>query len=38
MENVFPFKKQFHAIFCRNVMIYFDEKTKNTLVNKYYDL
>jgi chemotaxis protein methyltransferase CheR len=38
MENVFPFKKQFHVIFCRNVMIYFDEKTKNTLVNKYYDL
>ena len=38
MENVFPFKKKFHVIFCRNVMIYFDEKTKNTLVNKYYDL
>lgn len=38
MEKVFPFKKQFHVIFCRNVMIYFDEKTKNTLVNKYYDL
>lgn len=38
MENVFPFKKKFHIIFCRNVMIYFDDKTKNTLVNKYYDL
>jgi chemotaxis protein methyltransferase CheR len=38
METVFPFKKKFHVIFCRNVMIYFDEKTKNTLVNKYYDL
>ncbi|MDF2484976.1 MAG: cheR3 [Herbinix sp.] len=38
MEAVFPFKKKFHVIFCRNVMIYFDEKTKNTLVNKYYDL
>lgn len=38
MENVFPFKKKFHVIFCRNVMIYFDNTTKNTLVNKYYDL
>ncbi len=38
MEHVFPFKKQFHVIFCRNVMIYFDDKTKNTLVNKYYEL
>lgn len=38
METVFPFKKKFHVIFCRNVMIYFDEKTKNNLVNKYYDL
>lgn len=38
MESVFPFRKKFHTIFCRNVMIYFDEKTKNTLINKYYDL
>lgn len=38
MEGVFPFKKKFHIIFCRNVMIYFDENTKNTLVNKFYDL
>jgi len=38
MENVFPFKKRFHVIFCRNVMIYFDEQTKNALVNKFYDL
>ncbi len=38
MERVFPFKKKFHAIFCRNVMIYFDEKTKWELVNKLYDL
>ncbi len=37
MEPVFPFRKKFHTIFCRNVMIYFDEKTKNELVNKYYD-
>jgi chemotaxis protein methyltransferase CheR len=33
----FPFKKPFQTIFCRNVMIYFDIPTKNTLINKYYD-
>ncbi|MDR2354742.1 MAG: protein-glutamate O-methyltransferase CheR [Clostridiales Family XIII bacterium] len=33
----FSFKKQFQTIFCRNVMIYFDIPTKNTLINKYYD-
>lgn len=38
MEPSFPFKKKFHVIFCRNVMIYFDLETKNTLVNKFYDL
>lgn len=37
MENVFPFKRKFHVIFCRNVMIYFDSKTKHQLVNKFYD-
>ncbi len=37
MESVFPFRKKFHVIFCRNVMIYFDTETKNHLVNKYYD-
>lgn len=37
MEEVFPFKKKFHAIFCRNVMIYFDSETKNELVNKFYE-
>jgi len=38
MEKVFPFKKKFHVIFCRNVMIYFDAQTKRELVNKFYDL
>jgi len=38
MENVFPFKKKFHVIFCRNVMIYFDAETKQKLINKFYDL
>ncbi|GAA0178113.1 protein-glutamate O-methyltransferase CheR [Clostridium sediminicola] len=38
MENTFPFKKKFHVIFCRNVMIYFNDETKNRLVNKFYDI
>ena len=38
MEEAFPFKKKFHVIFCRNVMIYFDNKTKIDLVKKFYDL
>lgn len=37
MIQRFPFKKKFHVIFCRNVMIYFDEKTKMDLVNKFYE-
>lgn len=37
MEPIFPFKRKFHVIFCRNVMIYFDQKTKNELVRKFYD-
>ncbi len=32
----YQFKKKFHVIFCRNVMIYFDEKTKNLLINRFY--
>lgn len=36
MDAKFPFKKQFDVIFCRNVMIYFDRDTRNTLVAKYY--
>lgn len=38
MEPVFQFKKKFHVIFCRNVMIYFDNDTKNNLVEKFYNL
>ncbi len=38
MDKVFPFKEKFHVIFCRNVMIYFDNKTKVDLVNRFYDL
>ena len=38
LMGAFPFKKKFDVIFCRNVMIYFNEKTKVRLVNKFYDL
>lgn len=38
MEQLFPFKKKFHVIFCRNVMIYFDQKTKVELTKKFYDM
>lgn len=37
MNKNFPFKKKFHVIFCRNVMIYFDLQTKRELVNRFYD-
>jgi chemotaxis protein methyltransferase CheR len=31
------FKKKFDLIICRNVMIYFDKKTKSELVKRFYD-
>ena len=37
LEPQFPFKKKFHIIFCRNVMIYFDNDTKTKLISKLYD-
>ena len=37
LMDPFPFKKRMHTIFLRNVMIYFDEKTKRELVQKVYD-
>lgn len=36
MNASFPFSGTFDVIFCRNVMIYFDLQTQETLVNKYY--
>lgn len=36
MNERFPFKNPFHIIFCRNVMIYFDQPTRETLVRKFH--
>lgn len=36
MTDIFPFKKNFQTIFCRNVMIYFDYETRKNLVKKFY--
>lgn len=37
IANEYPFKKKFHTIFCRNVMIYFDMDTKRKLVQNLYN-
>ena len=37
MNQAFSFKKKFHVIFCRNVMIYFNNDTKHELVSRFYD-
>lgn len=33
MSESYPFRNRFHAIFCRNVMIYFDEQSKGQLLS-----
>lgn len=38
LMDEFPFRRKFHVIFCRNVMIYFDAATKNKLIKKFYDM
>ncbi|TYP00220.1 CheR-type MCP methyltransferase [Geothermobacter ehrlichii] len=38
MNEVFPFKKPFQIIFCRNVMIYFDQPTRERLIAKFHKL
>lgn len=38
LMDKFPFRQKFHIIFCRNVMIYFDDKTKMDLIQKFYDV
>ena len=37
LMNPLPFKKPLHLVFLRNVMIYFDDKTKLQLLNRIYD-
>ncbi len=36
MRPDFPFKNKFHVIFCRNVMIYFDQPTRAEPVKKFH--
>jgi len=38
VNNAYQFKKKFHVIFCRNVMIYFNMQTRDDLIRKFYDL
>lgn len=35
-DGVYPFSKKFDLIFCRNVMIYFDEPMKQHVLNKFH--
>ncbi len=37
-DEFFPFKRKFHVIFCRNVMIYFDSDTRAELIKKFYEV
>ena len=37
MEPKYVFRRKMHVIFCRNVMIYFDNKTRDEVVQKFYD-
>jgi chemotaxis protein methyltransferase CheR len=38
MNSFSHFKRRFHIIFCRNVMIYFDVPTKAALAKKFHDV
>lgn len=38
LMDAWPMKGPFDAIFCRNVMIYFDKPTQRALVQRYWDL
>lgn len=37
LMDPFPFRRKFHVVFMRNVMIYFDARDKRRLVQKIYD-
>jgi chemotaxis protein methyltransferase CheR len=36
MNATFPFKQAFDAVFCRNVMIYFDKPTRDGLIARFH--
>lgn len=36
IQQEYPFKGRFQVVFCRNVMIYFDKETQNSLINRFY--
>lgn len=36
MQRPFPFRKRFAAVFCRNVMIYFDQPVKDDLIVQFH--
>lgn len=38
LMNEWPIKGPFQLIICRNVLIYFDKKTQEKLIKRYYDL
>ena len=38
MTERFPFRRPFHLIFCRNVMIYFDSKTRDSLTSRFHQV
>lgn len=35
-EDSYPFRRKFHCIFCRNVMIYFNDDMKNHIISRFY--
>lgn len=37
INKSYPFRNPFHVVFCRNVMIYFEEDTKRGVVERIYD-
>ncbi len=38
IQGRYAFRKPFHTIFCRNVMIYFDAETKRSVVRRLYEV